>query len=237
MKDIEKEIEFHNDRIEAEAGLNRLSYAYKSVDDVLKMPLRAVHDSSSSVMEVGCFDGQNSLLFDCDYTGVDISDKAIEHAKSLYASETREFIIWDAHKLKDLGREYDYIFGNGIVHHCDIPVLAKSLSAALAKGGRACFLEPMQGPPWLRLFRKITPWLRTEDEMPLTAETIHVFDKYFDVEETYAAIFRPTLPMVFGNHKAVINLSVKMDLLFSNLFPTVFKKWAWLVVLELKSRK
>jgi|TARA_B110000971_G_C19771124_1_gene390897 hypothetical protein len=41
MKDIEKEIEFHNDRIEAEAGLNRLSYTYKSVGDVLKMPLRA----------------------------------------------------------------------------------------------------------------------------------------------------------------------------------------------------
>lgn len=237
MKDIKKEAEFHNDRIEAEEGLNRLSYMYKSVEDVLKMPLHSNQAFSSSVMEIGCYDGQNSQLFDCDYTGIDISDKAIEHANKLYSSSNREFIIWDAHKLADLQREYDYIFGNGIIHHCDIPVLARSLYSVLAKGGAACFLEPMQGPPWLRLFRKLTPGLRTEDEMPLTEEMINIFDQYFDVEQKYFAIFRPTLPMFFGNNKAIINFSSKIDENFKKYFPKLFKKWAWLVVINLKSKK
>jgi len=237
VKDIKKEVEFHNDRIEAEEGLNRLSYMYKSVEDILKIPLQVNQSSIASVLEIGCFDGQNSLLFNCDYTGVDISDKAVEHAKRIYSSANRQFIIWDAHKLEELEHEYDYIFGNGIIHHCDIPIVARSLSAALAKEGRAVFLEPMQGPPWLRLFRKLTPQLRTEDEMPLTAETIDIFDKYFDVGERYFAIFRPTLPMLFGNHKVVINFSAKLDVLFNKIFPKLFKKWAWLVVLELKSKK
>lgn len=234
---IKNEIDFHNNRIEAEEGLNRLSYVYKSVEDILKMPLDIDQTSMSKVMEIGCFDGQNSLLFDGEYTGVDISDKAIEYAKLHYSSEDREFLVFDAHKLKDLQREYDYIFGNGIIHHCDIPILAKSLSSALAKGGRACFLEPMQGPPWLRLFRKFTPWLRTDDEMPLNAKTIAIFNEYFDVEETYAAFFRPFLPILFGNNKTVVKLSKKLDQMFSETFPRLFKNWAWLVVLNLKSKK
>jgi len=238
MKNIVKEADFHNDRLEKEDGNDRLSYSYASVADVLSIPTNYFNSNSpSTVMEIGCFDGVNALLVGGNYIGIDISDKAIAHAQRKYSNDKRKFIVWDAHKLDELNIECDYIFGNGIIHHCDIPILAASLALTIAKGGTACFLEPMKGPPWLRLFRYFTPSIRTEDELPLTAEQIKIFENYFDVEEKYFAISRPILPMIFGNQKIIIRLSSKLDKLFSRVAPRLYKRWAWLVVLTLKSKK
>ena len=238
MKNIAKEAEFHNDRLEREDGNDRLSYTYSSVADILNIPTDYFNlKKPSSVIEIGCFDGVNALLVEGDYIGIDISDKAIEHAQRKYSNDKRKFIIWDAHKLSELDVECDYIFGNGIIHHCDIPILSASMASVMRKGGIACFLEPMKGPPWLRLFRYLTPSIRTEDELPLTEEQIRIFDKDFYVEEKYFAVFRPILPMLFGNQKLIVWLSSKLDDLFARVAPRLYKKWAWLVVLTLKSKK
>ena len=236
MKNIQAEREFHDNRLEKEDGLNRLSFVYKSVSDVLDVPCRPINARFESVLEIGCFNGSNCENFHCEYVGIDISPKAIDHARIHYESESRHFKVIDAHDLAGLGVKFDYVFGNGIVHHCDVARLSASLFDVLRPGGKICFIEPMAGPPWLRLFRTLSPGIRTDDEEPLSPSVIAEFNDNFNVALDFHAVFRPLIPMLFGNAEFSINLAARMDNAIKRYFPRMFAKLAWLVVIELTPR-
>ena len=235
MDNLTREADFHNARANAESeGEQRLGYIYSSMRDVMDLPVERCHDDAKSVLEVGCYLGNNNYKFqNRNYLGIDISPAAIDIASERNKISHHKFIVHDANHLEQLDSKFDYIFGNGVIHHLDLEAFNNGLNKILSKNGKAVFFEPMHGPFYLRLFRWLTPKLRTEDEHPLTNADLKKFEEIFDVKIEYFGFFRPLFPILTGN----LNVSVKLSAFIDKvLLKTFLKSQAWIVVMTF-SRK
>lgn len=121
------EAEFHDARINT-PDEHRLSYAYASVADVYEFCAAPLECVGGTILEIGCFRGdQASALaargFTDRYMGIDISPAAIAHCRSLGLPPNFEFHVEDANSLGIIEIEsIDYAFGNGVLHHLELPV-------------------------------------------------------------------------------------------------------------------
>ena len=231
------EAEFHDARINT-PDERRLGYAYASVADVYEFGAVPRDCWHSSVLEVGCFRGEQALAltrFSGKYVGIDISSAAVDYCTKLGLSSNFEFRVDDANVLATVAdASVDYAFGHGVLHHLDLARFSSALALKLAPNGFARFVEPAQGNFVLRAFRKLTPQLRTPDEHPFDRGSIELLERHFEVRISYQALLRPYLPMLFFNSKAVIRLSrwVEAGLLRNR----IFQGQAWLLQIELRSK-
>ena len=100
-----------------------------------------------SILDAGCGNGHSiSVLFgselnNMNYTGIDISDDAIEIAKKRFSSLNLKgkFITDDIQTFK-LKEKFDYIFSEGVIHHTSKPdATFKNLISHLKKDGKIMF--------------------------------------------------------------------------------------------------
>ena len=230
------EAQFHDARVELHQGA-RLGYAYASVTDVYEFArLSPMEHAGRSVLEVGCFLGEQARCaqaFQGKYVGIDISGAAVKHCISLGLPPHFEFRVDDANVLSTIADgSVEYAFGHGVLHHLDLPSFGSALSRKLAPGGRACFVEPAQGNFLLRLFRKLTPKLRTDDEFPFDRRSIEQLQQHFEVKVTYHALLRPFVPMLFLNTRPITRLARRLDDLL--LKSRWLQSQAWLLQIELR---
>ena len=235
---VEAEADFHDARTRTDNGA-RMSYAYKSVNDVYDFGRVPAQCLDRSVLEVGCFTGdQASRLhaFTGRYRGVDISASAIDHCNARGLGPNYSFAVDDANRFDTIGdASIDYAFGQGVLHHLDLERFGPALARKLAPGGFARFVEPAQGNLLLRTFRRLTPRLRTADEHPFDQASMDVLARSFDVHVTYHALLRPYLPMLFLNHPAVTRASRWLD--GHLLKVALLQRQAWLLQIELRDRR
>jgi SAM-dependent methyltransferase len=81
-----------------------------------------------------------------------------------------DFVQADGDRLPFADHSFDRIWGNAILHHLDLGVVAPQLRRILRPGGIAVFCEPWGGNPLLRWVRRRLPYAakgRTPDEEPL----------------------------------------------------------------------
>lgn len=233
---LDNEADFHDARINT-PDEHRLGYVYRSVADVYSFctpPDDAMH---GSILELGCFRGDEALAlhdrgFPGSYAGIDISPASIEHCQHLGLPAGMTFSVDDANVLETVDdASVDYAFGNGVLHHLDLPRFAPALARKLAPQGRARFIEPAQGNLPLRLFRRLTPTLRTPDEYPFDSDSIALLRRYFEVSVRHKALLRPILPMLAFNSRAAIRLASKLDDRLLRL--RFLQGQAWLLQIEL----
>ena len=230
MDNLKREAEFHNTRAYLESdGGKRLGYVYSSMQDVMGLPADRCPEDANNVLEVGCYLGGNSFKFlNKKYLGIDISSAAIDIATKRKKKSHHKFIVHDANHLQQLESEFDYVFGNGVIHHLDLDAFNNGLNNILSQNGKAVFFEPLQGPFYLRLFRWLTPKMRTEDEHPLKKADLKKFEEVFDIQIDYFGFVRPLMPMILGNLKFAVNLAAFIDRI---LMKTWLKSQAWIVVI------
>jgi len=232
---LENEASFHDARINL-PDEHRLGYAYRSVADVYAFCNLPQDAHAASVLELGCFRGEEASKlagFAGRYVGIDISPAAIEQCRSLGLPDNFAFRVDDANTLGTIeDGSIDYAFGNGVLHHLDLPRFAPALACKLAAGGRARFIEPAQGSLPLRLFRAMTPGLRTPDEFPFDHASIQLLRRHFDVCVVHKALLRPFLPMLFWNSTAATRAASWAD--DRLLRWPVLQDQAWLLQIELK---
>ena len=150
----------------------------------MDLPISVEECARISILEIGCGLGEQAYalasLTGANVTGVDLSTKFIEHAAVTYTHPGLRFIVADLsqHGPAAGHEQYDYIVGNGILHHLYhhldtfLPVLARWLKP----DGRLIFWEPNLLNPYVRLIFSV-PFFRRmanlePDEMAFTPDFI-----------------------------------------------------------------
>ncbi len=140
---------------------------------------------TGEILELGCGTGAMSSLLALNtgrhVVGADICEKFIEEARKNHDTPNLSFKVLDItgyDLVQQLGRQYSYIVGNGILHHLydELDAVLPKLQELLAPGGKLVFWEPnLYNPIVFLLFR--TKLLRRAarlepQEMAFTGEWI-----------------------------------------------------------------
>ena len=234
-----REASFHDERISDGDNIRGpLAYAYVSVLDVFEFTRLRPAYFDKRILELGCFRGEQARSltgFSGQYTGVDISGAAVDYCNSLGLPAHFRFVVDDASQLDSIADgSIDYAFGHSVLHHLDLDRFAVNLARKLASSGFARFVEPAQGNLALRLFRALSPSLRTADELPFNDASIAALERHFKVRITYHALLRPFLPMLFLNAGWMTNWCRRLDDFL--LRRAWLQKQAWWWQIELHPR-
>lgn len=150
-------------------------------------------DSSRSVLEIGCGRGEIARHLAAQsgmqVLGVDRSESFVREANLKASGTSAHFEVLDFTRPEDiLGRRFNYVVGNGILHHLyyDLPASLQAIRRLLADDGKIIFLEPNLHNPYVYLIFS-RPALRRRarlepDEM--------AFSRRFAIERLGEAGFR-----------------------------------------------
>ncbi len=95
------------------------------------------------VLEIGCGLGTDGAQFadaGADYTGIDLTDAAIELARRRFElfGLKGEFQVADAENLEFSDKSFDLVYSHGVLHHTpDISAAVREIHRVLKPGGRA----------------------------------------------------------------------------------------------------
>jgi SAM-dependent methyltransferase len=191
-------------------------------------------------LEIGSGRGETTIdLARCGAiaTGIDLSEVAAQNANAL-ARELgvdATFLAMDAEAMSFKERSFDIISGGAILHHLDVEKAYSEIARALKPSGYALFLEPLGYNPFINLYRRLTPKLRTPDEHPLLLHDLRLAHRYFGKVNVayYYLTTLLTLPVArtpLG--PSLIAAANAADRALFRLFPPL-RKYAWYIVLEL----
>ena len=200
------------------------------------------------VLDYGCGDGQFSIILagrGARVFGIDISPKLIEQARATAAMIGRngnspEFVVGDAHHTPFEDAMFDYVLGNGALHHLDLEKALAEIARLLKPGGKALFLEPMYYHPLLWVLRRLTPKTRTADERPLSLADIERARKWFRAcrhREHFLFAVCAAPARLFGKPfaLAVIGALDRVDEQLMRLLPGL-RRYAWLTLIEMEKQ-
>lgn len=193
-------------------------------------------------LEYGC--GKGGLGLELAKEGVsvkaiDISAAGVELAREAAAAEgvtdRIEFEVMNAEDLEFPGQHFDCVFGSGILHHLDLPRALTEVARVLKPSGKACFFEPLGHNILIRLYRKLTPKMRSDDEHPLLASDLKTFHRFFgQVEVRYFHLLSlAAIPLrKSAGFDAILKFLNRIDQTLFSLLPFLGKQ-AWIVVIDL----
>lgn len=203
--------------------------------------LAAESPAGKEVLEFGCGLTTQAISLarqGAQVTGIDISDVAVEQARSRAeehgVSERTHFARKDAEALDFDDDSFDLVCGSAILHHLDLPKAYAQISRVLRSGGAGVFIEPLGHNPAINLFRKRTPELRTSDEHPLVEDDIDLARAYFGEVDTSYFHLAGLMAIPLRKRRAfpkVLNALDAADRGLFKLLPPV-RKHGWMVVLR-----
>jgi SAM-dependent methyltransferase len=188
-----REREFYNEfaaaRPAARSLLDRFSDAFyeKGRRGRLWTPFWKTTDvKGATVLDYGCGTGEFSLVLagrGARVFGIDISSELLAQARSTAArvcnGDSPKFVTGDAHHTPFHDGMFDFVVGNGALHHLDLDKAFQEVARVLKPGGLAVFMEPMYSHPLLWMLRRLTPSSHTPDERPLTLADIERARQWF----------------------------------------------------------
>lgn len=136
------------------------------------------------ILDLGCGVGDASLYFashGAQVYSIDISLGMIKFVKRLAKekgfSKSITSKMMKAEDLKFPGRYFDFVFGNGILHHVSIAMALDEVYRVLKHGGIATFIEPLGHNPIINIYRKMADKVRTPTETPLNYAQLDILTK------------------------------------------------------------
>lgn len=129
---------------------------------------------------------------------IDISETAVNALISLDTANNVTFQVADVHSLLMADESFDLIIGRGILHHLDLPTALSEIKRVLKSSGAIIFGEPLAGNPLIRIYRLLTPNLRSADEAPLSSADIATILQAFPGARIKYYGFLTLLPAIFG---------------------------------------
>lgn len=140
------------------------------------------------ILDMGCGAGESSVFFalkGAEVTACDISSEFLKVAQRLAAKNgvSIQTVQSDSAHMPYPDASFDYVFGNGVLHHVELLPTVAEISRLLKPGGKAVFVEPLPYNPVINVYRHMAKAVRTEDEKPLTRSQVQSLKKYFSCFE------------------------------------------------------
>jgi SAM-dependent methyltransferase len=200
------------------------------------------------VLDYGCGRGGFSQMLaglGARVYGIDISPQLIGNARAYSSSEggngssgSVQFVISDAHQTPFPDNFFDYVLGNGALHHLNLDKAFAEILRILKPGGKARFMEPMYNHPLLWSLRRLTPQIHTADEKPLCwaeMEKPKILFRVYSHEEHFLFSVCAAPAHLLGKSFAlfVIDKIDRADQLMMRIVPRL-RRFAWYTVLEME---
>ncbi|MEE8056410.1 MAG: class I SAM-dependent methyltransferase [Pseudomonadales bacterium] len=120
--------------------------------------------------------------------GFDISDVSVKNAQKDAEAQGLENVYFfqaDAENTKLPDSCVDVIICSGMLHHLDLSYAFPELRRILAPSGKLLAIEALDYNPFIKLYRKLTPDMRTEWEKAhiLSMKDIEFGKRFFDIGE------------------------------------------------------
>lgn len=140
--------------------------------------------------------------------GIDISRVSVENAAADAArqgvSDNTRFVQADCENTQLPDASIDVIICSGMLHHLDLSYALPELRRILAPGGRILCVEALDYNPAIKLYRMLTPAMRTDWEKAhiLSLKDVRFAERFFDIGEIrywhILNILSPHLPALAG---------------------------------------
>ena len=168
------------------------------------------HCPGKVFLDYACGNGRNAIKaakFGAALSiGIDISRVSVENAKRAAAAEgvqdTTHFVQADAENTLLPAESIDLVICSGMLHHLDLSYAFPELRRILRPGGRILAMEALDYNPAIKLYRRLTPEMRTDWEKAhiLSLADLRFARRFFDVENVrywhIASVVAPYLGMM-----------------------------------------
>lgn len=135
--------------------------------------------------------------------GLDISEVSVRNARADAAAagvqDKVRFVQADAENTRLPDECVDTVLCSGMLHHLDLSFAFPELRRILAPGGKILAVEALDYNPLIKLYRRLTPDMRTEWEAAhiLSLRDVRFASRFFDVRDVrywhLSSIFAPHL--------------------------------------------
>lgn len=136
------------------------------------------------ILDLGCGAGEAAVYFALQGAEVYACDVAEEilAAGACLAEKfgvTVQFVETSSSALPYPDEAFDFVFGNGVLHHVELSSAAREVRRVLKPRGRAYFVEPLPYNPVIHVYRAMADKVRSLDERPLSFRQLRGFGSVF----------------------------------------------------------
>lgn len=169
--------------------------------------------------------------------GMDISSVSVNNARNDASASgvagNSKFVQGDAENTKLPSGSVDYVLCRGMLHHLDLSFAFPELRRVLAPGGKILAVESLDYNPLIKLYRAMTPEMRTEWEAAhiLSLKDLQFARRFFDLGD----VRYWHITSIAGPHVGpLLPALTALDRLLTRV-PLV-KLMAWIFTFELKAK-
>jgi SAM-dependent methyltransferase len=188
---VEREKQFHNtwaNEIDLSEILVRESFESPTAIENRYILEQMGNIRGLKILDLGSGAGEGAVYLamkGAEVWATDISDGLLKVGQALAEKHGVQFVSVqaDAGNLPFDDNTFDYVFGNGVLHHVPLLPTYKEVQRILKKGGKGFFIEPLPYNPAINVYRHLAKAVRTEDEKPLHFKQINQMSNFFATVE------------------------------------------------------
>ena len=166
--------------------------------------------------------------------GIDISDISIENCKKssqeIGVEKNTIFFQADCENTQLPKNSIDIIFCSGMLHHLDLSFAFPEILRILKPGGKVLAIEALDYNPAIKLYRYLTPDMRTEWEKAhiLSLKDINYAKEFFNIGEIK---YWHVTSYIAGKFPSLLGLLNSIDKILTKI--PLLRLFAWIFTFEL----
>lgn len=166
--------------------------------------------------------------------GMDISPKSLQLAKETFSHISPNnliFILGDAENTKLPDGSIDIILCMGMLHHLDLSFALPEMRRILKPDGKILAVEALGVNPFIKMYRKLTPHLRTDFESKhiLTHKQVKFMQNFLSVSQIK---YWHLVSFLGVNIRSLLPMLNRADKFLEKI--PIIQRLAWIFTIEMK---